>query len=297
MDLLVHRVVGRFIRVAGLNPPPKPIKALVEWVQEQAAGWVWANAELDAEVLRNAGPEWKEGLKKKEQLIKAAKKYATKPLPSEAGKILMHVVPLDLSGWSYPKPEGLPPGLGVFLDMTGAAPFGAARWMSLGNDKKPPSASLPTVGVMQVYADTTKLQDIATPSDLQRSMNRLETAIEHEGRHLALDLLVWATGQEQAGLPPGAKGRSDPVSPFEDREQYHLTPQEFHPLVDSVTRELRLKLKNVPFAHRPKKIQQLLDDEPLLKTLYAKQPDWWRRAVKEITKQLTADRVAARFRG
>lgn len=289
MELLVHRVVRRFIRVAGLEPPPKPIKALVEWVQEQAAGWVWANAEMDAKILRDAGPEWKEGLKKKEQLIRAARKYATKPLSSEAGKILVRVIPLDLSGWGYPKPEALPQGLGIFLNMTGEAPFGAAKWMSLGDGKKPPSASLPTVGVVQVYADTSKLQSIATPSDLHRAMGRLETAIEHEGRHLALDLLTWATGQEQAGLPPGAKSRSDAVNPFEDPEQYHLTPQEFHPLVDSVTRELRLKLKNVPFAHRPKKLQQLLDEEPMLKTLYAKRPDWWRRAIKEITKQLDED--------
>lgn len=280
-------------RTAALTPPQRTTDAVVSWVQAQAAGWVWAFNEMTREILRDAG---RSSTDQQDAMIREAKRYARKPLDLKALKVLVHTVPLDLSDWRYAKPPKLPPKLGIILNMTGEAPFGAANWISLGSPKEPPAASLPTVGVIQIFAGTPKLQDLARPQDLKRAMTRLETAIEHEGRHLAQDLLAWAVGHERVGLPPGARERGEAVDPFEEPEKYHLRPHEFHPLVDSMIREFRLKLEDVPPQRRSQALKQLMEDEPMLRTLQERKPEWWRRAVREISKQLMAERVASRYR-
>lgn len=284
MASLATRVAARWLgREAALSPPPRTIGPIIEWVQSMAAGYVWSWAEMAAGFQRDVGKD----TKSYDKLIKAAKRYTTKPTPLDA-KNEIKKFKLDLSGWRYPVPAELPDEIAAKVAFSGSAPFGAARWMSFGNDDgSAPVKGMPIVGFMEVFALKIKLQEAQTPRDLAKMMDRMATAIEHESRHLAQDLLMWATGKEQAGLPPGAKTRGPAVNPFEDPEGYFLSPHEFHPMVDSIIREFKLKMKNVPHARRPAKLKRLMDGEPMLKALRSKKPDWWRRAIREITKQLT----------
>lgn len=284
-------------RRAALKAPPKVVDTIFAWACEEIAAKllpiVTKRYEFNLEqskikkLDKHSRKQFEDKAEVAAKLLAEVKKHAR-----EASPIPMKFFPLDLSGWPYPKPTPVPTEVAAVL-LFGDSPirFGAAQFMEADLDR-------PGIGTISIYASDRGMQDIWIPSDLRKAFARIETSIEHEAQHLSQALLRRATGNESAGHPSAKPHADEPYDVFKEPGKYHRDPREFWPLLDSVAREMRLKLDGVPEAARPAELRRLIEKEPMLQSL-SKKPTLWAKAVRELAKKIGPEglsiRVATRF--